>query len=385
MWPISARFAGQLKAPVHSFRVKMQVLDTDFNIVREFTDTGAVDQPDNYLVDGSIDLDVTRLVRRTFTASLLNPDGQFSPGSDWAGLFFVNRLVRLYRGIDYGSGTEMVPIGTFMIDHADTLVERNMSMVVLSGSDLWKKLNKSLFPHPKSWAAGTSLITVIKDIADNAGVTKFVDDLSDDRTADSRDLNKKFSVEQADNRGEAIKKLADAYGLDVYFDPLGRLVIADFRAPEDTRSVWTYDPNDNRMMLSLRSTYNDDNLYNHSLVVATGKKDTVITAHKRDNDPTSVTSIDRIGDRVFKFESDTISTQEAADKAAEKLFYEHILLNEDIKLDGVCNPALDGNDVITVREHDFTGLNRNYRIRGLSFPLASSRQQLKLTRAIKLT
>jgi hypothetical protein len=385
MWPISARFEQALKSPVHEMRATMEVLDTDFNVVRVFTDSGAKLAASSYLVDGSVDLDISRPIRRTFTANLLNPDGEFSPGSDWSGLFYVNRMVRLYRGVAFGEGSnyELVPIGTFMIDHADIVVERNMSMVVLSGSDLWKKLSKSIFTKPQSWAAGTSLITVIKQIADGAGVTRFVDDLSDDRPANARDLNKKLSVEQGDNRGETIQRLATAYGLDVYFDQLGRMVIADFKSPEDTRTVWTFDPDQNAMLLSVRTTYKDDQLYNSVLVIGTGGKDPVF-GRKRDTDPTSVTSIDRIGERVFKYETDTISTQEAADEAARKLFYQHILLTEDIALDAICNPALDGNDVISVREPDFAKLNRRYRVRGLTVPLASSRQQLRLLRNINL-
>lgn len=384
MWPISSTFKRHLKSPVHSIRVKMQVLDTDFNVVSEFSDTGDLLSPTNYIVDGSVDLDISRGIRRTFTVSMLNSDGAFSPGEEWAGTFYVNRMVRLYRGVAYSdSESELVPVGTFMVDHADVVVERNMSMVILSGSDLWKKLSKSIFPHPRSWAAGTQLVTVIKQIADGAGVTRFVDDLRDDRAANARDLNKKFSVEQGDNRGEAIQKLANAYGLDVFFDPLGRMVISDYKSPEDTATVWEFDPDDNHMAISVRSTYKDDNLYNHALVIATGGKMT-ITAHKRDTDPSSVTNIDRIGDRVYKYETDNISTVEAAEEAARKLFYKHILLTEEIVLDAICNPALDGNDVIVIREPDYAKLNRRYRIRGMTVPLASSRQTIRLMRNINL-
>lgn len=384
MWPISASFASALRSPVHTFRVTMQVLDTDFNIVREFTDTGDADAPDNYLVDGSVDLDISRGARRAFTASLLNPEGIFSPGSDWGGLFYVNRLIRFYRGISYGTSSELVPIGTFMIDHADVVVERNMSMVVLTGQDLWKKVAKSQWDHPKSWAAGTDLVALIKEIAGYAGVTRFVDDLSDDRTGDSRELNKKFSVEQGDYRGDAITKLAAAYGLDVYFDPLGRLVIADYRSPEDTRVVWTYDPDQDGMMLMVRPSYRDDGLFNHALVVATGGG-TTITSHMRDTDPRSVTNVNRIGDRVFKYETDTISTQAAADAACRKVFYANVLVNEDVTMDAICNPALDGNDVIAVRESQYSKVNSTYRIRTLTIPFSSSRQTAQLGRTIKLS
>lgn len=362
----------------------MQVLDTDFRVIKEFTDEGDRLSETNFLVDGSVDLDISRGTRRTFTATLLNPDGEFSPDSAWAGTFYVNRLIRLYRGIAYTSGqSEVVPIGTFMIDHADTVAERNMSMVVLSGSDLWKKVGKSVFPNSKSWASGTPLITVFKDIASAAGVTQFVDDLSDDRTGDSANLNKKFTVEQGDNRGEWMTTLATAYGVDVYFDQLGRMVIADFRSPEDTRTVWTFDPTVNRMTLTVKSTYQDDNLYNHVLVIGTGGK-TPVVSQLKDTKTTSVTNINRIGDRVYKYETDSISTQEAADRAAKRLFYKNVLVNEDISLDAICNPALDGNDIVTVRESEFTKLDDRYRIKRLTVPLASSRQEIGLGRAISL-
>lgn len=384
MWPISPQFEYSLKAPVHAIRVKMQVLDTDFNVVKEFSDTGDELSPTNFIVDGAVDIDITRGTRRTFTLNLLNSNGEFSPDSAWGGTFYVNRLVRVYRGIAYSSAeTELVPVGTFMIDHADVVVERNMSMVVLSGSDLWKKVAKSKFAHPASWAAGTSLVTVIKAIASAAGVTLFVDDLSDDRVADARNLNKKFSVEQGDVRGDAILKLAAAYGLDVYFDPLGRMVIADYRSPEDTAVVWKFDPDDNRMLISARQTYKDDALYNHAVVVATGSKAT-ITAEMKDTDPSSVTNINRIGDRVYMYETDSISTAAAAAAAVKKLFYQNILITEDVVLDAICNPALDGNDVISVREPDFAKIDARFRIRGMNVPLASSRQTIRLMRNINL-
>lgn len=384
MWPISSQFKRHLKAPVHSIRVKMQVLNTDFSVVKEFSDTGDRLNPTNYIVDGSVDIDISRGTRRTFTLNLLNPYGEFSPGSDWAGMFYVNRLVRLYRGVAYSdTESELVPIGTFMVDHADIVVERNMSMVVLSGSDLWKKLGKGVFDHTKTWAAGTQLVTVIKDIVNAAGIDSVIDDLRDDRPAAARDLNKKFSVEQGDNRGEAVQRLAKAYGLDVYFDQLGRFVVSDMRSGEDRQTVWEFDPDDNHMTISVRSTYKDDNLFNHVLVIGTGGKNPV-HAHVRDNDPSSPTNIDRIGLRTYKYESDDISTTAAAQEAARKLFHKHMLLTEEIVMDAICNPALDGNDVIAVREPTFAKLNRRYRIRGLSVPLASSRQTIRLMRNINL-
>lgn len=367
-------------------RVHMDVLDTNFNTVFQFKDIGAaLDDATDILIDGNVDVDVTRLTRRTFTANLLNPGGIWSPGSDWAGTFYVNRLIRLYRGIDFGDSSEMVPIGTFMIDHADVAVERNMSVVVLSGSDLWKKFGKSRFPRNKTWAAGTSINTIIRDVADAAGVTKLVlDPLSSRATADKQ-VTKKFAVEQGDNRGEAIGKLCANHGIDIYFDTLGRLTTQDFTTPGDKAVVYTYDPGNNNNLLTVKTSYSDDNLYNAVLVLGTADPDNVKVARVRDTDPSSVTSVDRIGERVFVHESSDIGTQTVAEKTAERLFYKHVLINEDITLETICNPAFEGNDVISVKEMDFAGINRKYRIKAFTVPMSTSKQTIRLLREIKLT
>jgi len=364
----------------------MVVLDTNFNPVYEFVDAGyQTNDTTSIMVDGSVDADVTRLTRRTFNATVLNPDGIWSPRSDWGGLFYVNRLVQLYRGIDFGDASELVPIGTFMIDHADVAVERNMSVVVLSGSDLWKKFGKSMFPRNKEWAAGTSINTVIGDICSAAGVTRKNLDPLDTRATADKQLSKKFIVEQGDNRGEALASLCKSYGIDVYFDPEGRLTTEDFRSPGDKAVVYTYDPNDNNNLVTIKTSYSDDNLYNTVLVIGTKDKNNIVISRVRDTDPTSVTNVTRLGERVFKYESDQIGTQALADKTAESLFYKHVLVNEDITLETLCNPAFEGNDVLHVDEREFSQLNSNFRLRAFTVPLSSSRQTLRLLREIKLT
>lgn len=384
MYNVTPNFISALQGPGHTMRVHVDVLDTDFNIVYQFRDIGVqTDDATDILVDGNVDVDITRLTRRTFTANFLNPDGIWSPGSDWGGVFYVNRVIRIWRGISYGTDAEeLVPIGTFLIDHADTAVERNMSLVVLTGSDLWKKFTKSMFSQNKTWAAGTSYNTIIAYIADQAGVTRLnLDPLSSRATADKQTA-KKFSVEQGDNRGEAIALLCKNAGIDVFFDPLGRLTTEDLRTPGSKSVVYTYDPDDNNNLITVKSSYTDANLYNSVLVLGTADKDNIIVSRVRDTDPTSVTSVDRIGERVFKYESDDIGTQTVADTVAEQLFYKHVLINEDITLETICNPAFEGNDVIKVRETTFSGLNKNYRLKAFTVPLSTSRQSIRLLREV---
>ena len=386
MYTISPTFIAALKASGHTLRVHMDVLDTDFNIITRFHDVGDAAAPaEDVLMDGNVDVDVTRLTRRTFTANVLNPAGIWSPGSDWGGVFYVNRLIRLWRGIDYGDASELVPIGTFLIDSADVDVERSMSVVTLAGSDLWKKFGKSGFPAAKSWAVGTPINDIISYCAAQAGITRLKLDPLSSRAAVDRQLQRTFTVERGDNRGEAISKMATAYAIDIYFDTLGYLTTQDFRTPGDQAVVYAYDPEDNNNLVTAKASFTDENLYNAVLVVGTKDKDNIVTYRVRDTDPTSVTSVARIGERLFIYESDSISTLALATSTAIKLFYQKVLINEDITLETICNPAYEGNDVLRVREMDFSGLNGNFRIKAFTVPLSTSRQSIRLLREIKLT
>jgi hypothetical protein len=221
----------------------MVVLDTDELPVDggTFHDTSYTSDASGVLIDGAVDVDVTRAARRTFNATLLNNFGEWSPQSDWSGLFYVDRLVQLYRGFVYPDGLEeLVPIGLFLIDHADVTVERNMSIVVLSGTDKWKKLSKDIFTRPYSWASGTPINDVISDIIVGAGVTSFFIDPLVSRTTDQSELNTKLVVDIKDNRGDVLWKLAQDYGLDMYFDPSGVFTTAELSNPADQPIVYTF-------------------------------------------------------------------------------------------------------------------------------------------------
>ena len=101
MWSISPAFRAAIQSPVHTMTVKAQVLDTAFNVVAggEFYDTANERHIQNYIVDGAVDADQARATRRAMNMSLMNPDAEFTPNSEWGGLFYVNRLIRIWRAI----------------------------------------------------------------------------------------------------------------------------------------------------------------------------------------------------------------------------------------------------------------------------------------------
>ncbi len=394
MWPVSEQFKAELRKPVHTVAAKIQFLNTDFIVQQEVGVLSA--DPNDVLIDGTVDLDVERGTRRTLTMSLLNPEGQFTADSeetgetpDWDGYFYVNRLIRLWRGVRYEDGTEeLAPIGTFMVDKSEVLVERSMSTVVIAGSDLWKKFTKSQFGSPTSWAAGTELNTVIEELCTAAGVTLRVLDPLAGRTTASRQLGTTFNMEKDDTRGDALMKLCTDHGLEAFFDPMGVFTTRDFQDPMARPTEWTYDDTDG-LAFFLRSVIDDDRLYNHVIVVGTADAQdggTIYKSELTDADPGSSTNISRIGDRVFRFESPLLGTQEAVDKSATTIFYKHFLLGQTISLEAICNPAIAGNDVLRIVEQRYSGFNgESFLVNTASIPLVTSKQKITMKRLINVT
>jgi hypothetical protein len=386
MWPISDAFRKQLTGPVQNVRSKLEVMDTDFNPVVVLGGSGL----EKSFIDGVVDVDISRGTRRTMVMSLLNENAEFSPDSQWGGLFYVNRLVRLHRGLVVGGNPdaeqiEWVPLGTFMIDKTETLVERQMSTVVFSGSDLWKKFHKAQFTGTKSWAAGTSYNEIITFLCTNSGVTKYQLDPLSNRPSNSKNITTRLSFEKGETCGDALSKVATDWGLDIFFNPLGVLVSEDFRNPADGATVWTFSQAENELHYLVRYVNDDERLYNAVNVVGTADEENIYSKTIINDDPSSPINRTRIGLRMYRYESGVLGTQEAVDKSALTLFNRNSLLSSSLNLEAICNPALEGNDVVEINEPDFAKVNGRYRIGAFSVPLYTSKQKITVNKVVNVT
>lgn len=395
MWNISQAFRQELRKSTHQIAAKATLLDSAFREVPDgdFFTAGADDFQD-FIVDGNVDVDRNRGTRRTGSITITNKAGQFTPdnAADYDGKFYVNRNIRLYRGVVLAGGTTLyAPIGTFMIDSTDTIVERNMSVINLTLSDHWKKLTKSLVTATKVYAAGTHINTIIKDFAAKSGadypLAPALDPLTGpERTSSNTTLSSKLTLERGDSRGDKLKELGNKYGIDIYFNVEGRLTTNDRKDPKDAQEVWhfysTRASSEEGMLLSVRRTLTDDNLYNHVFVIGLGDEKNPVVYEIKDTNPASVTNIDRIGDRVKILESQSWKTQDQVTSAGKRLWNNHFNLFEEVVMDTMCNPALEADDVIRITEPYFAKLNATYRIVNLNIPLTTSKQTIRVVRTI---
>lgn len=396
MYNISQAFRAELRKQSHQIASKAVMLDSAFREQPNgvFTTAGASALQD-YIVDGNVDFDTSRGTRRTGSVTILNKGGMFTPDndpSDYDGFFFVNRSLRLYRGVVIGGGTtEYAPIGTFMVDSVDVIVERNMSVINLTLSDHWKKFSKSQFTYTKVYAVGTHINTIIRDFAAAAGadypLAPALDPLTGpERTSANTTLQSKLTFERGAVRGDELKKLADRFGIDIFFNVEGRLTTNDRKDPKDQQEVWHFyslqETPEEGMLISVRRTLTDDNLYNHVFVIGTGNPTTPVIYEYKNVNTGSPFNIDRIGDRIRYVESQSYKTTAQVRAAGLKLWSYGMNIGEEVAIDTVCNPALDGEDVIRITEPYFAKISGLYRIKTANVPLTTSKQTITAGRVI---
>lgn len=356
---------------------------------------------ENVLTDGNIDIDYDRGTRRTAELTILNASAEFTPTTagfesdgPWEGLLYINRVVRIWRGIKTFAGEMYVPVGTFFVDGAEVIVEENMSIVNLVLSDFYKKLAKSYFGVNKKWERGTNKNAIIRDLLDGAGVPRtgkyaaIIDPL-DDRDTPGRVIGSNIKIDRGTSRGDALKNLAKDWNIDVYFDPLGVFRSEDRKSDRDKKIVWTFESKEvgkserNGMLVSITRSFNDDNLYNHVILIGTGNEKNTVTATRRVTNSASKFHEDKIGDRVFFKESDKWRTQSDVDEAMQRIWAKRIQFSESINAETICNPMLEADDKVKFTERDKAKLDDAYRIRRFNVPLVTSKQTIEATNIIR--
>ena len=405
----------------HQQAIRVTFLDVNLNksTNESSLNTCLCNNPDknvtNFISDGNVDVDVDRLIRRTAELTILNPDGRFTPrrsidvdtdaDSDkkpepsLIGYVYLNRYVRIERGVHLRNNQHIYAVvGTFMIDIAEIIAERNMTVVNLTLSDLGKRLSKSYFSSPYKYPEGTLYNDIIRDILDDAGVPNNliggIDELTSRDLAD-RKIKKVLKFERGDSRGEKLKELCDKWDIDAYFNPYGKFVTEDKVLSKRNAPRWEFSSEDvgegNGMILSIQRTLSDDNLFNHIIVVGTGNDKKTYVSKIR-NDSNSKMSINQIGDRAYYLETDRASSQAETDTIANRHWKKRLSLEESVALDVVCVPFLEGNDIITISDPTYTKIysNKNnnkgkrYRLKRFNIPLVTSKQHLEVSDTVSI-
>lgn len=353
------------------------------------------------VVGGSVSVDMFRDERRTMDLVLDNTDTRLN---DYPGGFWYDKVIKVYRGVEYGGVTYGLPpdtsddglLGTFVID---TIESQNFPHTVqVTGRDFTKRLILSKFKYTESFKPNTFIPDIIQGIAFDGGIPTSKQKLyrpfpippefylaPSSSTATDTDT----TFERGSPRWDAIKLLAEACNCAIYFDRFGVLILEPFadpfgQAPEfifSAQQKWG-DPN----LVTFKRRVGDSQLFN-VVIVTGGKAGDAVSPYaiKVNNAPGSPTSVDEIGERVADPINNPLLTTAAQCEAVASSWLK-ILANEEfsINFESIVIPWLDVNTVVEFVNPLNSTDPKNFLLTTLTIPLSLEAMSSEARRVVRV-
>lgn len=260
MIPCSDNFLKALNRPIKELSLKIEIYDSNDKYITEITkDVSKGDV-------GSISVDITRPIRRSFTFSLNNISNKYNWGE--TSLIWLDKRVKVFIGLKLLNGTvEYIPQGVFILSQPTDSHTLTGKITTLSGQDKAYLLTdkRGKFVNELTIAKGTSITDTIKTIAKAGGEKLF---LFDDNITQT--VPYELTYQAGDNRWTAMDELAKLAECDIYYDVNGYLRLRKVETNIDLEpTVWSYKNDDSSEMFyagNVRSL-DEDLLCNHVRVI----------------------------------------------------------------------------------------------------------------------
>lgn len=239
-------------------------------------------------------------------------------------------------------------LGEFMIDNISE--DDFPYQVKITGRDYTKKCLTSKVEHAVTFVSGTSLNTLIRALAGNAGITKFRLPVMTEL------LNSDISYDRGTTRWQIMKEAADAYNYEIFLDGEGYLVMRQYLDPAYGTTTSTFSTGPDGNMTTYSRSVNDSRLYNHVCVFgdpSDGEEDRLpYFGEAKNTEPTSPTRIDRIGDRLYTFASSFFTSDAQAQAKAEAFLKIHALEAYELNVGALYYPWLEAGEIVEILDPD---------------------------------
>jgi len=390
--PNLAEFKEALLAPIRDVKIRVTALNSSLIPIEEVTAS---------TIEGTVYVDTARATRRTCQLRLIDKDGQYTP-NDSSSVFYWDKLIKIEYGLKVGADYTFIPLGIFTIDRSEVIAENGAAVINLDGSDQWDSFSMANFASSSGWASGTSINTIITDIATTYGIptSRLTLDPLTARGATEKQVNVTLRYQLGENVGERLKKWTEDWSIDIYFDVNGNLVTRDMTLPPYTGTSNSaadaiFTAGSNAIMLGIQKAQSSHTIYNHIVVTGDTADGTAAvrgeyiegtgtnvstsplkrTFNQRSNTGLTVAEL---GEKVLIIRTTTLKTsQQCLDQAMVELS-KNLVVEETINLPTIVNPLFEGHDVIEITETN-TGLNQQrYTLDSFDIPMRSSRQVLNV-------
>ena len=374
----SSDFVTALKKPIKQMYLKFEFYDSSMKYIDEFTKQ--VTQNDI----GSISVDANRPIRRSFSFSLNNINGNFTWGEN--NLIWINKRVKVYIGLKLANEEiEYVPQGVFILSEPSDTHGFDGKKTTVNGQDKMYLMTdkRGKFVNQLTIQTGINIATAIKIIAQDAGETMFNFDTV------TETVPYELTYQPEDNRYKALEELALLAKCEIFYDVNGYLRLKKINTDLSLEPIeWTYkygDKNERFYAGNVRKM-DETELSNHIRVLG-GSSQTATVLYDLVVDETnplwvdSPYSIQQLG-RITYFHNSgnpdgLITTTDEAKWRAKYELMNRLGYSERVSMQIASNFLHEGNDVVQVEdsENNVTG---RYRINSFQLPLSPQLMTVEL-------
>lgn len=291
---------------------------------------------------------------------------EFNPAKMYVPEACENFLARAMQYLDVFEPVKYweAQIGEFMVDALSNTDDGDT--ISVTGRDYTKRCLLSKFVNSTGYSAGQNIGTIIRSIAVNAGITKFNLPIITDT------LQRDLTYERATERWKAMKEIADASNYEIYFDSNGFMVMRKYQDPLLTPPTLELTTGEWGNLVTASNKASDARLFNHVIVTGESNDSTIppVSAEARNIQPTSPSSIQKIGDRVVEIKSSLVTTVAQAQELANT--YLRVSSLEEFELDftSILLPWIEPGEILEIeQERAGNYVPTRYLISNLSFPL----------------
>jgi hypothetical protein len=331
--------------------------------------------PVRIILDGTVEVDRTREIRRSLRLRLVDEDGTLAPGlADDE--FAPGQRLRVDRGavID---GTEVyVTLGTFVIGSFEVDLAGSLT---LSGDDPAVSLQQD-FGEIVTVGAGLAASDALRllwepVLGDGSGW---------DLDAEAGRLGASRTFGEDEERLTATLDLMADNGLEAYMDRTGTPVLRLVPDPLAAVPARTYEQSAGVALATAITRRGDWMPVNRQVVIGDQPSGELVRGEALITDLSHPWHPDRIGLRSAPVHrSAAVGTQYQANSLAAILLRERTLWRDAVEWSGIPDPTLDVDDVVRFIDAQ-TGTDALYRVDRISLPVAMGTMSVSASRVLPL-
>lgn len=347
MREVSGRFLSALRGGQRDVRVRATLTTTD-GTARNLR-----------VSDGQVRVDGQQMVRRVLTMGVPSSawlrEAVLAPGSR----IFVEHGLRFPdRQVEY------VPVGVFVPTFRDLDLDPD-GTIQLEGDDLMRLVERARFTRPIV-TNGSAVSEALRLCAEATGALQI-----NEASAQARSVLTRRAVWERD-RMEAVTALADAAGVEVFFDGAGAVVARDVPVADRTGAVWSIDAGPAGVLTGGSESEGTQDVYNTVVVTsaALGEPQPTPPVTVMDTNPASPTYVGPPGDRTlvpYFVTSELVRTPEQMRRVGLVRLRQVSRRSAQARVSCIPNPALEAGDVVVVAGTD--GVSSSHQVEAFTVPL----------------